>query len=353
MQSTAANAVGFFLLFNSTRTVLDGADVSSQTMTSFVFPEVEDQGFTQVHVANPNADAAAITLELYDAIGRVMASASRNIAPNGVLVESLAALFPAVTSFNGDMHVRCNSTRVVVPFEYLGKTGQFVEGLNGQNLTSGARTIYSPQYAVGGAWRTTLSVVNFDNASTNLLLKLIDDNGMTLGTRTAPLNAKGKLQVAAQNYFVAPNPNSVTQGYVEITSASANIGGAVVFGDPDRKRFSSALPLVSKLLTDAVFSQLASDTTYFTGLAALNPGDADANFVLDVLDKNGNRFATKTVQVPSKRRVAQLLTQYFPSLPNVTSGYFRITSSQGLLSFALFGTNTLDALSAVPPQPVP
>jgi hypothetical protein len=353
MQSTVTGTVGFFLVFNSTLGVLDGAGVSSQTMTGFIFPEVEDQGFTQLHVANPNANPATVTLELYDANGSIRATGSRTIEPNGVLVESVATLFSGVASFEGGMHIRCASTLPVVPFEYLGKNGQYVEGLNGQDLSSGARIIYSPQYAVGGPWRTTLSVVNFGNTPANLVLKLIDDNGASLGTRAVSLAAKGKFQAAAQDFFVAPSPDSITQGYVEITSDTANIGGAVVFGDPGRNRFSSALPLVSKLITDSVFSQLASDSEYFTGLAVLNPGDVDASFVLDVFNKEGSMLASKTVQIAARSRISLLLTQYFPSLPSVRSGYFRITSSRGLLSFALFGTNSLSALSAVPPQMVP
>jgi hypothetical protein len=351
MGSTLAGVVGFFLAFNSSLNVLDGADVSARTATSFILPEVEDLGFTQIHVANPDTSAASVTLQLVESTGTIRATATRSVATNGVLVETVALLFPTVSVFNGGMYVRVTSTRPVVAFEYLGKTGQYVEGLNGQDTTQGAKTVYLPQYVVGGPWRTTLSIVNLENIAATVTLELINDNGVVLGTpRVANIAASGKSQITAQNYFV--NPSSQIQGYVRLVS-NTNIAGAVVFGDPARNTFSAALPMVSKLQTSSVFSQVASDSVYFTGLAVLNPGDAAVTFTLEVFDKTGTLVATKSVSVGAKRRTSQLLTQHFPSLPSMSSGYFRVTAPQGLVSFALFGTNNLSVLSAVPSQAVP
>lgn len=68
-----------------------------------------------------------------------------------------------------------------------------------------------------------------------------------------------------------------------------------------------------------------------------------------------------TQQVKAGRRVAQLLTQYFPDLvgADLGSGYIKVTLDRGVAGFALFGTNNLTdvsqplALSAVPPQALP
>jgi hypothetical protein len=350
LDSTVSGTAGFFLVFNGSLSVLDGATVGSRTLTSFVLPEVEDLGFTQVHIPNPANAAAAVTLELARADGSVAATSTRTIAAGGTLVESLATLVSSVPTAMGDLYIRGTSTRGVVPFEYLGRTARYAEGLNGQDPAAGARIVYSPQYVVGGPWRTSVSIVNFENTATTLLMRFIDDSGAVLATRTTDLAPRCKLQIAAQSYFVTPNPAQLTQGYLQITSDRANIGGSVVFGDPARDTFSSALPLVSTTAASALFGQVASDATYFTGIAVLNPSDADASVTVDVFDRNGTRIATRTFTIAARRRVSQLLTQHFPTLPSLSAGYFRVTSTPGVLSFALFGTSSLSVLAAIPPQ---
>jgi hypothetical protein len=125
--------------------------------------------------------------------------------------------------------------------------------------------------------------------------------------------------------------------------------------DPVRQRFASALPLVSSQQNNLVFSQLASNETYFTGLAILNPNKTAAQVCIEVYDESGNTIASKVEEVGAGRRVAWLPTQYFPSLSGQTrdSGYFRMTSDQKVASFALFGTGAPSALSAIPRQTVP
>ena len=84
---------------------------------------------------------------------------TRLLAASGVLAENVSTLFPGA-SITGSEYLRATSTQGVVPFEFLGKSGQYVQGLNGQDLAGGATTLYSPQYVIGGDWWTALSVVN-------------------------------------------------------------------------------------------------------------------------------------------------------------------------------------------------
>lgn len=129
----------------------------------------------------------------------------------------------------------------------------------------------------------------------------------------------------------------------------------MVFGDPARSTFATALPLVSTLSDSAVFSQVASNDIYFTGLAILNPAGAAASVTIDVYDSAGALIASRQESIPAKQRKSQLLTQYFPELAgqNRGSGYIKFTADRPVASFALFGTHNLSVLSAIPPQAVP
>ena len=184
---------------------------------------------------------------------------------------------------------------------------------------------------------------------------LTGDDGAPIGLpKVLPVAAKGKIYITDQNFFVAAG-DDLMQGFVKITSSGPKLAGAVVFGDPEREAFSSALPLVSVLLNSFVFGQVASGDRYYTGIAIVNPNDTVADATIEVFDSHGTRIQSKTEAIRAKGRKSRLLTEYFPALinQNITSGYIKVTVDKGVASFAVFGTNNLSSLSAVPPQVVP
>jgi hypothetical protein len=353
-ESTVSKVVGFFLTFNDTLSILDGADVSGSVLNTFMLPEIEDQGFTQIHVVSPD-EAGEVRLQLYGSDGNAKgAAAVRKVEKNGAVAESFNELFPGVPA-NASDYIRGTSTTGVVTFEYLGKTEQYVEGLNGQDGNTGATILYSPQYVVGGGFRTTLSIVNVEGVSGTVTLELFGDDGKGIGTpKTVAIAANGKVHISDQSFLADPTAGLV-QGYVRITSSGPKLVGSVVFGDPERKQFSSSLPLVSRLASAFVFGQVASNDVYYTGIAMLNPNDTAASMTIDVYNRNGERIATKMEDLPSKGRVSKLLIQYFPELKdqNISSGYIKVTSDKGVASFALFGTHSSSVLSAIPAQVIP
>jgi hypothetical protein len=172
--------------------------------------------------------------------------------------------------------------------------------------------------------------------------------------RVLPIAARGKIRITDQRFFIDPG-DTLRQGYVEITSSGVRLAGSVVFGDPGRNNFSSALPLASSFQSRMALGQIASNNTYFTGISILNPNDAAARAVIEVYDSDGNPVIAKIEDIPARGRRSQLLTEYFPSLVgvNLGSGYIKITVNRNAAGFALFGTNDLSVLSAVEPQPVP
>jgi hypothetical protein len=101
-----------------------------------------------------------------------------------------------------------------------------------------------------------------------------------------------------------------------------------------------------------VFSQVASNSTYFTGIAIFNPGNTDAVTSIAVFDKTGGLLASKETTIKARSRSSKLLTEYFPDLAgqDLHSGYIRISSGQGVAAYAVYGTNNLTALSAIPAQ---
>ena len=139
----------------------------------------------------------------------------------------------------------------------------------------GATTVYSVQYVVGGPdWQSMLSVINLDSTPGSVSLRFISNEGTQIGTvRVLPIAARGKIRITDQRFFIDAG-DTLRQGYVEITSSGVRLAGSVVFGDPGRNNFSSALPLASSFQSRMALGQIASNNIYFTGISILNPNDA-------------------------------------------------------------------------------
>jgi hypothetical protein len=101
-----------------------------------------------------------------------------------------------------------------------------------------------------------------------------------------------------------------------------------------------------------LFSHIASNDQYFTGVAILNPNLTDTQVTIEIHREDGSLIDSITQTLPVRQRVARTLTEFFPSLAdkNQTSGYIKVVSEKPIVSFSLFGTSSL--LSAIPPQKI-
>ncbi len=352
VDSTVSKVSGFFLNFDQSLTMVDSALGCFQPLGGAVLPEINDPGFTTIAAVNSGSSAANASFMLLRSDGTSLGSVVRTIPPRGVLIaDAHADLFPGIKP-DASTYIRSSASQPLSYFELRG-TGQGERSaLNGQNPASGANTLYAPQYVVGGEYRSTLSVVNVDPVPGSVSFRLIGDDGAQIGmTRILPISGLGKIRISDPNFFV-DSSNGAWQGYVEIKCSTARLTGSVTFADTISGRFSPALPLVSALGNTLIFSHVASDATYFTGLAVLNPGMTDTMAAIDLFDASGNLTSTTSVLIPAGQRVSQLLTQYFPDLVGQSrdSGYIRIRSANGVAAFALFGTNGLSMLAAIPAQ---
>ena len=359
VDSTVSKLSSFFMAFDSNLTVLDGANASTEPEKTTILPEVGESGFNRIYLANPGSKPVSVTLNLMKSDGTVRAGTTRPIDASGVLAGDLYTdVFPQAAADPTD-YLSVSASGGIVPYELLAQAGKDIRILNGQNATLGAAQLYSPQYVVGGPWRSTISVINLESRATVVTLHFVpDDLSKAEKTVRFEMPANGKLYLSDQRVFLDPGADltkTVTQGWVEITSNGARLVGSVTFGNAGSQNFASALPLVDEVNRNVIFSHAASNATWFTGVALLNPGSISAQATIDLYGADGRLEATVATDVPAKGRKSRLLTELFPMLTGMdrTSGYIRVTSTQPLASFALFGTTSLSVLSAIPAQPAP
>jgi hypothetical protein len=351
VDSTSARTPGFFLMFDTELSVLDGTNLLTQPLVSFVLPALEEQGYTLIMIQNPNPQPALVKLELVSSTGAVRQSVNLRIAPMGSLIDSITSdiLFPEIELDPLD-YVRGSSNIGTLPIQMLGRRGSQLKALHGQDANRFAGVVYAAQYATGDAYSSHISVVNLDPWEGIVNATMVADGGQAENTRVLKIPAHGKMRIDDEVLFGQRNPGNI-QGYVRI-EGNVDMAGYLHIEEAESGRFGSLLPLTSQLETSMVFSQLASNDTYFTGIAMVNPNPANATATLSVHDSDGRIVASTTLTVPARGRIVRVLTEYFPALSGQerSSGYVRLESDVGLASFALFGTKDFSVLSSVPSQ---
>jgi len=247
-------------------------------------------------------------------------------------------------------YLQVSASQGVAAFELLGGNDRDARGLNGQDITSGATVLYAPQFVSGGAYRSVLSVINLEPQDASVTFQLWGDDGSPASSpRTITVAGKEKIRIADPSFFGDPG-SAPTQAYLEIRSSGPLLAGSVAFMGADGHPFSAALPLVASLHTREVYSQVASNTSYFTGIAVMNPGADASTARIEVFTREGFLMALGDFGIPARGRISGLLTQFFPTLlgQNISSGYIKVTADRPVAGFVVFGTRDLGVLSAIP-----
>jgi hypothetical protein len=352
--SSAPYLVGFFMTFDANLTSVGGTALSNSTTRSLVFSETAPETSPRVMLRNPGETDAVITCDLVGTGGLPLNSVSRTIGARSSLTTSITELFGGGSS-ESNSYLRVRSDQLLYGYELLESSSQWFPVLAPPPAGPGIKALYAAQYVYGGPWASEIVVVNADLTQDTLILRWIGDDGTQIGrTCTASLPAFGKVQISDLSCFAVP-PQQIQQGYVEIKTGQSRIMGNILLRDLEGSRPATSLPLLSELRASYVIPHVASDQRYFTGIAILNPGDSDATVTTEILDSSGGVLATLRENLPFRRRMSRVLTEMFPGLigRKLLSGYIRITSDSPLAVFALFGTNDLATLTALPAQLAP
>jgi hypothetical protein len=347
VSSSTQRVFGFEMAFDGNLKVLDGATLSRSPMNTAILPDIVTKDFTRVHIVNPNSSPIALTLDLITADGTVRAPAVRSLAPNGSLYVAVADLYPGIGTAESD-YIRISGTGSFMATESMGVAGRWIKVLSAQDANAGAQVLYASQYVTGGDyWWSSISIVNLDSAAAQVSARLMDDSGKQIGqTLLLPIKANGKILLTAQNLFAQTGS---TSGYVEIRSDSTRLAGSVTFGDQNQT-VCAELPLQTAEYRELVFGQVASDSTWYTGIAVVNPNSTDVSATFQLLDKFGKVVDSSTQLIQAGQRKIGVVEQFFPKAAEagVNSGYIRISGDNRLVGLALFGTANGEVLSAIP-----
>ncbi len=374
--STGTNLASFSQFGNGlggSVTRLDGSTAFTETATEFFFTRLYDgpasfpalngaqTSETVLAIANPGEQGITVELTLFDGAGNQVAAVSRDLGASGSLRETVSALFGQAVVSNGFVRARVAGGGAV-GFELV-RLSDTLLGFNAS--TPGVDTVsYSAQLASGtsasGTVFTSIKLVNVSGQERTVTLRALADDGTPLAAAVQrTLQPNQSLQEDAGELFGLGSAATApaVQGSLRVESSGPGVVGDVVFGDPTTLRYAAALPLQTRLLRRAIFSQVANANTgggnaaniTFTGLAFHNPNAVEAQIVVTVFAADGTETGSRLLNLSAGRRTSNVLTGLIPSTAGQIGGYIVVQSTQPIVAQQLFGNLTLDYLSAVPP----
>jgi len=375
-RSSSSQVTAFFLDGDIDQNFLDGAVAGNQVYNNFYFTQTQmgtavtpGSNFSNlINVVNPSASNANLTLTLMDDSGKPQGSAAyRTLNRQGRLAEDLASLFPGISKPRSTGYVSVASDAAVVGYQAI-DVGTTVYSLPAQPAST-ATTLYSAQFASGRAgaaqYFTDVNLINTTSQTKSVKVLLVGNNGSPVSGISNPflknLEPGQQFRARGEDIFNLPDAataSSLVEGSLVITASGPGVIGDVTFGDALAQRFLASLPLDTTPVSTLVFSQVAQGVAggpkpYFTGMAFYNPNTTPVTITIDVFSDQGAKTGTTTSQLAAGNRISKTLPELVPAISEQVRGYIRVTSSGGpVTAFELFGSQNLDFLTAVPPQPI-
>ena len=257
--------------------------------------------------------------------------------------------------YGGEGYVRaaCKQGLLFTEFYSSTKDNAVVNGID-VNKYAGVTSLYSPQFANIGSYRTYLSLINaHPEQDAKVTITLHAPDGRVLGDSiyyTVPRNAK--LRGDLSDLF-AQNPAARNaQGWLEVSSSIDYLLGTVSFNNTD-DTFLTSYELSGTPLKEFVFPLTTEDSHYQTAIAILNANDVSANVTLELWNPDGSIDHATVQTLQPHARIAQYLSDLFPGMQPRVTGNVRIRSDQPVHGLSLINDRDLHFLAAVPAIPYP
>jgi hypothetical protein len=326
-------------------------------------------------VANPYPDWAPeavrnmkgwsqLTMTLRDKNGNVLEIKTVNIAPDEHLAEFVSQRFPATapTGFEGSLDVSTRNAGgpgnkiQAVALRYDNPTSDVfttipvitnVEDAAKDLASTGhktiprveTRTLYYPQVADGGSYRTNFIFVNTTDTPTSATLQFFGDNGTPLSlpingvdqtSQTLQLTARGVARLVTDG-----TSNGIKVGWARVTSAIP-IGGSAIFQTTNGGRITSEAGVSASSLASHFITSVESLGSAQSGIGIANPNASNVNLTFNLRNSLGQIVASTVRPLAASGHTAFFFTQLFPTAFDEFEGTLEVlTSGSSITAVAL------------------
>ncbi len=358
-QATSAvdGLTGFFLFLNLPRiTLFDGADLP-ESAVKIIFNRVQiESGFsTELDLINPSGGSSDVELQLVGPDSSRLNEKTVPLPAKGVLRLDVASFF-GVSAVPDGAYVSASSDAEIAGFEFVKSTSGDLLGLNARNAAEQLTTLYFPQMAVLGPWKTELGLINYSGQPAILTISAYKPDGTLYGAAnlknnpvTRALESGRSLREDVETMFGFSGPDAL-DGWIKVESTAASVNGYVSYGIPSAGSVA-AVASTPAGREKALVSHIATTQDYYTGVAILNPGTLAANVRIVALRPDGQVLGSFDTVLQPRQRISRLIDQYIPPAAGQSGGIIWVSSDVPVYLTSLFGSTSI--LANIPPQAAP
>src|SRR2546422_5061850 len=354
---SAATIRGFFLLFDSQLSFVDGTDLISNTSRQLFFPNVSSS--TILSFVHTGIGELRASIALFENDGHLFKRQDLNMGPLSGFSGTLATLIPGIAGFEGYVVVDSNSPFLssLVGIENF-RNKSDIAVLKAQQKSDQLQSGYIPHLATQGQYTSTLTLVNPDPVSQRVLITAAAlqvggqpriPSSQTVGRVIPPY---GRLSESVDTLFAFATQALIT-GYIhyEVSTDTEGLLGYLAYGTIDGTALA-AVPAQGKGYSDLFFAHVAQGRDFYTGLAILNPNPEPVVVGFSTFDGNGKRTGARVFTLNPGERRARVFSELLDNFAQV-GGYVRLSSTRPILTYELFGLqSSLRFLANVPAQGV-
>jgi hypothetical protein len=294
-------------------------------------------------LARQQFSASQLSMTLRNKSGQILETQTVPLAATGQFAEFASQRFPnsVVPGFEGSLDISTGTARTRVqavalrydnPSEDVFTTIPVVPVLADPNKVTEqdpahkqiprfeTTTLYYPQIADGGGYRTNFVLVNPSDTATTATMEFYGGNGRPLSLAIGG-TARTTLAVSLPAYNVARvltdgTSSDLKVGWARVTTPSAlywkTIGGSAIFQTVDGGRITSEAGVSSSPAGSHFLTYVDSLGFAQSGVAVANPNSTSTNVTFNLRNTSGAVVASVTKTLPAMGQTAQFFTQLFP-----------------------------------------
>ena len=228
--------------------------------------------------------------------------------------------------------------------------------LGGVPLAQTDSVVMAPYFVFGGAYRSTLNLINPTDESVIIQLIAEDGSGRSIGESVEQTLAPGSgIRSGIQELFeivtVQTFPRPLVTGYVRVKESQNQplslIGSVeiVSIGQGTFQQSAMSYPFGPSASGTWIIPLALGGSTYYSGFAIANLNESLAvqtDVTVEVVQSNGTVIDTEEVSLSPRDR-------YTAVVPNgLDSGYIRITANMLVRVLGAIGTKDLRLLEQIP-----
>ncbi len=358
--NSSAAVNGFFLLYNSDLTVIDGATLANAPSDHLLFLKTSAATtISLVNVSPERLDRAVISL--YGNNGKLILQKPFAMEPRTGFSVPLSQLveagdFDGYVAVDSETRLFHPAPRALIGFETY-RNRSDIATILAAGKDAVFRSGYLAHVATQGGYYSSIVLVNPSSQAQHVRIAAggWEENGKPIPApspvdRTIP--PFGRLEEPVRRMFNLSGESTNT-GFIRFDVQDDDGPGLIGYVEigADDGTMLSAVPAQATALSDVSFAHVAQGYGFYTGLAIVNSSSLSATVSVDVLGADGRRLDSAVFTLPANSKRTRLVSELLPSIVDLQGGTIHITSSRPIFAFELFGSlATLNVLSNVAAQ---